>query len=29
LLRLRSTALSLLIVAARALIVRFSGDAQE
>ena len=29
LLRLRSTALSLLIVAARALIVRYSGDAQE
>ena len=29
LLRLRSTALPLLIVAARALIVRFSGDAQE
>ena len=29
LLRLRSTALSLLIVAARALVVRFSGDAQE
>ena len=29
LLRLRSTALPLLIVAARALIVRFGGDAQE